>query len=298
MAAKSETPTETFKRALAHAARSLAEQPDLEITFSGDGPQLNGKHAILPHPPRDLSGKESARIRGLADQIALRIAHHNDAAHARLRPASQAARAVYEAVETARIEAIGANAMAGVRANLTAALEAAVQKKGLNRWEESAPPPLADIVSLMVRERLTGEAPPDGAKALVDRYRAEIEAKAGADLDRLAASLDDQAAFARVARAIIADLDLGEALSEETEPDEPGDDSASEQAQEPENETGESEQQEGESADSDDAEASDRKVDGEDQDEAEAAEDDSMSDSDDEADAGDAEPPGRPNARD
>src|SRR5277367_4466800 len=98
MAAKNENPTEIFKRALAHAARSLAEQPDLEITFSGDGPRLNGKHAILPHPPRDLSGKETARIRGLADQIALRIAHHDEVAHAKFRPVSEQGRAVYEAV--------------------------------------------------------------------------------------------------------------------------------------------------------------------------------------------------------
>ena len=82
-----ETPTEIFKRALAHAARSLAEQPDLEVVFSGDGPQLTGHRAVLPHPPRDLAGAETARIRGLADQMALRVAHHDDAAHARTAPA-------------------------------------------------------------------------------------------------------------------------------------------------------------------------------------------------------------------
>src|SRR5580704_11093962 len=101
MANKSENPAEVFKRAIAHAARSLAEQPDLEVTFSGDGPQLTGKHAVLPHPPRDLSGKETARIRGLADQMALRLAHHDETAHARLRPASIQGRAVFEAVEAA-----------------------------------------------------------------------------------------------------------------------------------------------------------------------------------------------------
>src|SRR5271168_109657 len=121
MSNKSESPADTFKRALSQATRSLAEQPDLEVTFSGDGPQLTGHHAILPHPPRDLSGKETARIRGLADQMALRLAHHDEAAHARLRPTSPPARAVFEAVEQARIDAIGANALAGVRSNLAAA---------------------------------------------------------------------------------------------------------------------------------------------------------------------------------
>src|ERR1700689_1169500 len=101
--AKTENPTDIFKRALAHAARSLAEQPDLEVTFSGDGPSLNGHHAILPHPPRDLAGKDPARIRGMADAMALRVAHHDAAAHARLRPASDQGKAVYEAVEQARL---------------------------------------------------------------------------------------------------------------------------------------------------------------------------------------------------
>src|SRR5579862_5419654 len=133
MAGRNETPTDVFKRALAHAARSLAEQPDLEVTFSGDGPQLSGHHAILPHPPRDLSGKEAARIRGLADQMALRLSHHDEAAHARLRPQSVQGKAVYEAIEQARIEAIGANVLGGVRANLTAVLEANIERKGLNR---------------------------------------------------------------------------------------------------------------------------------------------------------------------
>src|SRR5580692_6047297 len=111
MTNKTENPTEVFKRAIAHAARSLAEQPDLEVTFSGDGPQLTGHRAVLPHPPRDLSGKETSRIRGLADQMALRLAHHDEATHARLRPADPAAQAVFEAAEQSRIEAIGANAL-------------------------------------------------------------------------------------------------------------------------------------------------------------------------------------------
>jgi cobaltochelatase CobT len=89
-----ESPTEVFKRALAHAARSLAEQPDLEVVFSGDGPSLNGHRAVLPHPPRELSGPETTRIRGLADQLALRVAHHDDAIHGRARPKSMASRSM------------------------------------------------------------------------------------------------------------------------------------------------------------------------------------------------------------
>src|SRR3954453_20354269 len=138
---KPESPTEPFKRALAHAARSLAEQPDLEVTFSAEGPHLSGHRAVLPHPPRDLPPKEAARIRGLADQMALRLAHHDEAAHGLLEPRSPEGQAIFEKIEQARTDAIGANALGGVRANLAAALEHDIERKGLNRIEDRARAP-------------------------------------------------------------------------------------------------------------------------------------------------------------
>ena len=142
MAQKPESPTEPFKRALTHAARSLAETPDLEVVFSGDGPSLVGKRATLPHPTRDMTEADAARIRGMADQMALRLSHHDDAAHGRLRPIDPAAAAAFEALEQARINAIGANALGGVRNNLTALLEGDVEKRGLARIIDRSAAPL------------------------------------------------------------------------------------------------------------------------------------------------------------
>ncbi|HET9159975.1 MAG TPA: hypothetical protein VFN88_05140, partial [Caulobacteraceae bacterium] len=45
-------PTEPFKRALAHATRSLGETAELEVTFSGEGASLAGGRLVLPHPRR------------------------------------------------------------------------------------------------------------------------------------------------------------------------------------------------------------------------------------------------------
>jgi cobaltochelatase CobT len=297
MANKTETPTEIFKRALAHAARSLAEQPDLEVTFSGDGPQLTGHHAVLPHPPRDLSGKETTRIRGLADQMALRLAHHDDAAHAKLRPQTMQAKAVFEAVEQARIEAIGALALGGVRANLKAVLDASVEKKGLNRLDDPAAAPLADIVGLMVRERLTGDEPPDAAKLLVDRHRADIEAKAGPDLDRLAASIDNQAAFARVARAIIRDLDLGEDMGDDAEASDDAESDTPEMPKDINDDQGEGEDQDGEGAEPDPSKSADQDSEGAERQRSEADEDADAEDAED-AEMGDGEKPARPDVKD
>ena len=235
MADKPENPTEPFKRALAHAARSLAETADLEVVFSAEPPSLVGHRAVLPHPPRDLNSREAARIRGIADQMALRVSHHDEAAHARLRPHDTEAADVYDAIETARIEAIGSNALGGVRQNLRAALEARLERGTGPRSASYEPirgasgqvrPPagIAEAVGLMVRQRLTGEAPPDGGKALVEAFAPEVEAKAGADLDRLAGVIDDQAAFARVVRAILRDLELQDEESDLDQDEKSGDD--------------------------------------------------------------------------
>jgi cobaltochelatase CobT len=296
MAAKPESPSEPFKRALAHAARSLAETADLEVTFSNDGPQLIGKRAILPHPSRDVGPKEAARIRGLADQMALRLAHHDPAAHARARPVSPRAQSAYEAIEQARIEAIGANALGGVRANLAAALEASLERKGLMRLENKANAPIAEALGLIVRERLTGDAAPDGAKNLVEMFRAEIEEKAGADLDRLAAAAHDQAAFAKVSRAILRDLDLADdpADAEPDQSEDEGEDDPSpddslddaEEAPEPQSDSG-----------SDRPEPQDAQAEGEDSQLVESDEQ-ASEDADEAPDVGDGAKPARPDIKD
>jgi cobaltochelatase CobT len=209
-----QNPAEAFKRALAQATRSLAETPDLEVVFSNEGPLLYANRAVLPHPPREMSSRDAARIRGLADQMALRLAHHDKGEHARFKPVSPDAAAAFEAIEQARVESIGANALGGVRANLAAALESTLERKGLLRPTAQDEPPMAEILGLLVRERLTGQAPPPMVRPLVDLLRADIERRAGHGLDKLGAAVDDQAAFARIARSVLRDLDMTDAADE------------------------------------------------------------------------------------
>ena len=224
MAKSPESPVEPFKRALAHAARSLAETPDLEIVYSGEGPSLVGKRAVLPHPPRDLTAADAARIRGVADQMALRLAHHDPVQHAKSRPVSPLGQPVYDAIEQARVEAIGANALSGVKQNLKSVIDQVWAKKVVNQAEAMANPPMAEVLSLLVRERLTGEPPPAAATPLVDLFRADVEGKAGRDLDKLISAIDDQKAYAKISRTILRDLEMADDLSEQ--PDEADDDEA------------------------------------------------------------------------
>ncbi len=109
-----ESPTEPFKRAVAGAMRALARKPDLEVSFAAERPGLMGGKARLPEPARKLTKAEAAIVRGNADSMALRLACHDAVLHRRLQPQGQQARAVFEAVEQARVEAIGARRMDGV----------------------------------------------------------------------------------------------------------------------------------------------------------------------------------------
>jgi cobaltochelatase CobT len=293
-----ETPTEIFKRALANAARSLAEQPDLEVVFSGDGPSLVGHRAVLPHPPRELSGAETTRIRGLADQMALRVAHHDMAAHARARPASLDGAQVYDALEQARIEAIGANALLGVKDNLAAVWEQTCQRKGFAHMADPAAAPMADVVALMVRERLTGSPPPEGARALIEALRPGIEAKAGPDLDRLTGAVADQKAFARIARAVVRDLEMGDDLSDPADRDSEQDDSEDGEAEASSENDGEGEDQAPQSSSFDDSETSQQEAETAESQLAESEEDENAEPSDDEMEMTDGDRPARPDIHD
>jgi cobaltochelatase CobT len=293
-----ESPTEIFKRALAHAARSLAEQPDLEVVFSGDGPSLTGRRAVLPHPPRELSGPETTRIRGLADQLALRVAHHDEATHGKSRPKSVEGAQVYDALEQARIEAIGANALSGVRDNLAAVLEQAVQRKGLDHLVDPAAAPMADILALIARERLTGVPPPPAARLLVDAFREQVEAKAGPDLDRLLGNLENQRAFARVARAIVRDMELGDDLSDAPDQDAQDEESQDGEADASDQGEGEGEDQSPQSATLDDSEKSHRESETAEGTMTEVEEDENAEPSDDELETGEGDRPARPDLKD
>src|ERR1700734_828543 len=116
-AGKADAPNEPFKQALASCTRALARQPELEITFSADKPSLvtspEGVKARLPEPPRKPNPREAAIVRGLAHSFSLRLACHNDAIHRRLAPQSPPARALFDAVEQARVEAIGSRRLQG-----------------------------------------------------------------------------------------------------------------------------------------------------------------------------------------
>jgi cobaltochelatase CobT len=284
-----ESPTEPFKRAVTGCLRALARKPELEVAFAAERPGLMGGKVRLPEPPRKLGKTEAAIVRGHADSIALRLACHDQALHRRLQPAGQQARAVFEAVEQARVEAIGARRMNGVAQNLTAMLEERFHRGKFDQITERADAPIEDALALMVRERLTGLAPPPAAKRLVDLWRPLIEERAGQDLDRLENLVEDQREFSDVVHDLLDALEMGEDRSHDSEDEEDkGEEDRRKQ------ESGE----DGDAADSDEMQRmsmEDTQVSAEDMPDAAAeAVDAPTDDMADDTDMGDAETPGEP----
>jgi cobaltochelatase CobT len=237
-----------FRRALAGATRAIAKDPEVEVVFASDTASPAGRAARVPSPGAGLEPKLVAEARGAADSAALRLRHHDARLHSSLAPADPEARAVFDALETARVEAIGARAMSGVRANLAELAEARVRSDAIVRARNAEEVPLATAVGLIARERLTGEAPPASAKAGLKLVEKWIEDKAAADLDSLGLTLDDQAAFGRLSRQLLEDLDLAAAPDESAEdPDEAGDEEGDEAAGDEGEDEGESVPQEGDS---------------------------------------------------
>jgi cobaltochelatase CobT len=239
---KKEAPAEPLKRSIAGCMRAIAQRQDLEVTFASDRPALMGDKARLPEPPRRLSAQDVAILRGNADSMALRLACHDAAVHRRLAPDGHAARAVYDAVEQARVESIGSRRMAGVASNLSAMLEDRYHRGG--KYEDitdRADAPLEDAVALMVRERLTGLKPPPAAAKIVELWRDFIEERAGRDLDSLLRNIEHQRDFARGVRELLSSLDMADDAAFDPEDDESEDENEADQ--EPQQGEGEAEQE-------------------------------------------------------
>jgi len=284
-----ESPTEPFKRAVAGCMRAIARKPDLEISFAAERPGLMGAKARLPEPPRKLSRAEAAIVRGHADSLALKLACHDAAIHRRLQPTGQQARAVFEAVEQARVEAIGSRRMSGVAGNITAMLDDRYHRGKFDQVSDRADAPIEEALALLVREKLTGLAPPPAAKRLVDLWRPVIEARAGRDIERLDDLIEDQRQFGDVVHDMLEALDMGEDRSSDNDEDE--DEGEDDKRQQDKGE-------DGEAADSEDSQAmsgEDTQVSTEDVPEGAAeAVDAQTADMADDADMGDSESPGEP----
>jgi cobaltochelatase CobT len=279
---------EKFKGVLGAAMKTMALDPELNVTFGNEQPSLVGHKAKLPQVSQTASLREIAVTRGLADSFALRLANHSERIHGRYLPQGKNARAMFEAVEQARIEAIGANAMPGVAQNLSAMLDDRYTKTVVNRTTNRRDTPQEEAVGLILRERLTGAAPPPAAAPYVNLWRDWVEEKAGKNLDGLKDAVHDQTQFAKLSRELIASLDMADELGEDPDKGEqneeqqaendPGERQETPEGQEQESEQSASEEMQDAEGDAEQAEMESQAIDSD-----EAPEDDADSEEDGEA---------------
>ncbi|ESY14590.1 MULTISPECIES: cobaltochelatase subunit CobT [unclassified Mesorhizobium] len=286
---KSKTGSEadSFKRAVTVCMRAIAGDKELEVGFAKDRPALAGSRARLPELPKKASKTDIAITRGLGDSMALKRACHDQRIHTKLAPEGKLARSIYDAVEQARVEAIGSRAMQGVADNIGSMLEDKYAKANLVDVKDKADAPIEEALALMVREKLTGRPIPKSGERLVDLWRPWVEEKAKADLDGLSAKLGDQQAFARVVREMLASMEMAEELGDDQETEDSEDNDENQPQGEEQSEEGGEEDSGSEQSQSEDAEAS---ADDEQSSETEASDAtaDDLSDDDD----ADAETPG------
>ena len=217
---KNGSDTDVFKRAVTVCMRAISGDHELEVGFAKDKPALAGNRARLPELPKKPTGTDIAVTRGLGDSMALKRACHDLRIHTKFAPEGKQARAVYDAVEQARVEAIGALGMTGVGDNIGYMLEDKYAKANLADVRDRADAPIEEALALMVREKLTGRPAPKSGERIVNLWREWVEEKAGADLDHLVGNVDDQQAFARVVREMLASMEMAEELGDEEQSDE------------------------------------------------------------------------------
>ncbi|TVP73276.1 MAG: cobaltochelatase subunit CobT [Rhodobacteraceae bacterium] len=236
---RNDNPADPFKKALSDTARTMADARDLTVTYSVDPPGMSGDTMRLPQVTRRLTRDEVLLARGTADTLALRHRFHDAACHAKYMPQGQMARDLYQAMEEARCEAVGARHMPGTAKNIDARIAHEANRKGYAQIRDRQDAPLSVAANYMIRQLATGRDLPEGAGQVLDLWRGFIEERAGETLDGLDKALADQGAFARLARQMISDLGYGDQLGDDPDDlgdeDEGTDDDSDEQPEEPEN---------------------------------------------------------------
>nr|WP_314073888.1 cobaltochelatase subunit CobT [uncultured Roseococcus sp.] len=243
------TRQEEFKRATAGAVRAIAQQTEVQVAFQPGPAGVSGKRARLPLPTRSLPPAEMAKLRGAADAVALKLRHHDEAAHAARAPARKEAREVFDALEDVRVQTVGSRHMAGVAANLHARLVEECEAEGYDRMTRKDQLPMHTALALMARERITGQPVPPAAARVLEMWRETLDEKAADAMSELAHTpTEDQDAYARAARKLLTALDLAEAeVESEADQDEEGDEGGDQSTQQDQSSPGEAQAQEQES---------------------------------------------------
>ncbi|MFL0690689.1 MAG: cobaltochelatase subunit CobT [Agrobacterium tumefaciens] len=280
--------TEPMRRAITGCVRSIAGDPQVEVAFANERPGLAGERIRLPEISKRPTAHELAVTRGLGDSMALRLACHDQEVHASMAPQGADARAIFDAVEQARVESLGSLRMPGVASNIQSMNTEKYAKANFSTISRQEDAPIGEAVAMLVREKLTGQKAPESAGKVLDLWRPFIEDKAGADLDNLSSVIEDQQAFSRVIRHMLSAMEMAEDMGDDQEQSEDEQSTDEEQPRSGEQDQETSEDEAGQdSAPAEESEASQEQLDDGEMDGAEISEEEMSDEGDD-----DSETPG------
>jgi len=243
---KAEPLNETLKRATASTLRAMTGRRELVVGFSRgqEGASYSSEAATLPEPEQEphLKPADIQRLRGNADALAMRLQHHDQSLHNRLMPPGDDARQVFNALEQARVEAVGGRIYPGAAQNLAALND--FKASAFRGVTEHNPQHLAPALAFLARQYFTGAELPAAAHDLAQVWRPWLDTHAPGHLEKLAQALDNQSDFAHAAGHLMKALELINELPSEPERDEQSEQDAQSEDQNPE--PSESEQPDGE----------------------------------------------------
>lgn len=220
MSKSNTNPADPFKKALAEATKSLANEPELNVSYTIDPPGISNETIRLPQVSRNLTKEEVLLARGTADAYALKIRFHDEQTHKRYMPQGQVAKDLYEAMETVRVEALGAKVMPGTASNIDAKIEAECIKLGYDSVSNPADAPISAAASFLLRKLATDRKLPKAAQNLVDLRADLFGYDTNSTMKDLKENLTNQTEFSKLTRQVIEDLGFGDQLGEDPDQNE------------------------------------------------------------------------------
>ncbi|MAR79005.1 MAG: cobaltochelatase subunit CobT [Rhodospirillaceae bacterium] len=201
--------SETLKKALSSSVRAISNKSDLEVSFTPDVQyQSNQSSVQLPTPSREPNKKEVFELRGISDSSALKVKYHNQELHNKNLPKGDLAISVYNALEKARYEAIGAKKLTGVSNNLLFALEKTYESFSENDSEEKNS--ISEALRLFLREKITGQKPPKAAEKIFNKWKNFIKDNGESTINDLSKNILDQKNYSILSNKLLSELDLVE----------------------------------------------------------------------------------------
>ena len=209
------SPTVPFKNALEKTTRALADDSELKLSVSGSSTELDGHTAKIPQIARKMTKDEVMLARGNADALALKKRFHNRLLHDHYLPTGKLAKQLYQNLETARCEIIGAQVLPGTATNLDAKITQDIKQRSQVADIDSKDLTIAEAAGNMLRQIATGRPLPKPAEILTEKWREFIQTEAGDTLFEATLSLQDQKGFAKFSRQIIQDLGYAHELGKD-----------------------------------------------------------------------------------